>query len=138
MIRRSVDYRQDLTNQIRLCKFLVGDTPKGQTLLDNTMFKQHREVHKLTDLNQVDNCIESASLHLSGSNFEILSRFLLSWVLAKCQSSAKRDRCIEGFILTEHPLLQEACQLLFTCGMGCVEVCNKCIRKAGMTTRCGV
>ena len=27
MIRRSVDYRQDLTNQIRLCKFLVGDTP---------------------------------------------------------------------------------------------------------------
>ena len=28
MIRRSVDYRQDLTNQIRLCKFLVGDTPK--------------------------------------------------------------------------------------------------------------
>ena len=28
MIRRSVDYRQDLTNQIRLCKFLVGDTPR--------------------------------------------------------------------------------------------------------------
>ena len=27
MIRRSVDYRQDLTNHIRLCKFLVGDTP---------------------------------------------------------------------------------------------------------------
>ena len=27
MIRRSVDYRQDLTNQIRLCKFLVRDTP---------------------------------------------------------------------------------------------------------------
>ena len=29
MIRRSVDYRQDLTNQIRLCKFLVGDTPNS-------------------------------------------------------------------------------------------------------------
>ena len=27
MIQRSVDYRQDLINQIRLCKFLVGDTP---------------------------------------------------------------------------------------------------------------
>ena len=31
MIRRSVDYRQDLTNQIRLCKFLVGDTPSMLT-----------------------------------------------------------------------------------------------------------
>ena len=33
MIRRSVDYRQDLTNQIRLCKFLVGDTPSLSSLL---------------------------------------------------------------------------------------------------------
>ena len=31
MIRRSVDYRQDLTNQIRLCQFLVGDTPHFYT-----------------------------------------------------------------------------------------------------------
>ena len=29
LIRRSVDYKQDLTNQIQLCKFLVGDTPSG-------------------------------------------------------------------------------------------------------------
>ena len=32
MIRRSVDYRQDLTNHIRLCKFLVGDTPNDHTI----------------------------------------------------------------------------------------------------------
>ena len=58
MIRQSVDYRQDLTNQIRLCKFLVGDTPSTLYHFDKRQDRRscqdlfpvgHWERFKLTD-----------------------------------------------------------------------------------------
>ena len=42
MIRRSVDYRQDLTNQIRLCKFLVTPAAAGARTSRHCPISQRR------------------------------------------------------------------------------------------------
>ena len=67
------------------------------------MFEQMGQVHKLTDLNQVDHCLESGLLHLSSSRPGLLR----AWFLGKRQPFAQMNGCMEGGILTEHPLSQE-------------------------------
>jgi len=86
---------------------------QGHTLIDNAMFQQLGQVHTLTDLNQVDQCLKSSPPHLNSCRHEFLPWLLRARFLGKRQQFAQRNGSMEVGILTEHPLSQETGQCFF-------------------------